>query len=912
MASRRAGYGERGDPEGGGRRGEEVRRGEPEEGHGYAGRPARAACARPGDAGGEMGLEAPPAEPGRPGGAARAPAAAGDAARLGRLRRRPRHRQPDVVAVRRHDRALHARHGRRRLLPRWGRSAAPSPTPSGPTTCATSPRCGGGPARSRASGGASLEWTHPDPDALVDAGPRPAHLGAPPRRRRLRARPGRARRAAARDRAGAAADRAGRDLEPVTTVALRRFVRTHSVVEALPTAVSLRAFAAVGRHRPTADRRAPPRPWCGRWWPSWSRSTGPTTCMLAVAAPRRGPARRGSGQVAARTSRTRASPTAPGPMRMIALVAGDGAGVALTRARRPAPVTRGAALSRRGRPRGRHPRRGGRASGPSRGRRRAAAGRGRAGPGHPDRRRRRAVDGLVGRRGLRLVVADDPEGGKRIGGAAAAGGSVVRHPDGACGPEAEAVARQLAPCRTPGPRGTRRARRRPGLLDCSASAATRTPRRRRGLAAPRGARAVAGADRRRRGGERWSSTSRRRRRGDGTARAVRRRHRLRQERAAAHAGPRPRPAPLVRGAQPRARRLQGRCDVRRARRGCRTSPPSSPTWPTTSASSTACRTRWPGRWTRRQEMLRAAGNLADRADYERARQRGADLGRCRRWSSSSTSSASCCARARPRRHVHRDRPAGPLAGHAPDARLAAARRGPAPRAGLAPVYRNGAARRSPPPSRGRCSAADAASAAAAARPRVPAQRTPRRWSGSTRARLRAVPRREPRREQTPSAGPVAARLLRPFPAGWVDRRPRCAGPRAERAGRRATLDDDRRAPSRACSRPGWRAAPGRDGALTRCGCRRWTGPTGARGAAPAAARHPRRGLCAPGSRPTTCACRSVWWTGPRSGVGSSLGRPGRGGGARRGRRWAAAGKSTTLRALVTRSRSPTPRRSSQV
>ncbi|WP_227998558.1 type VII secretion protein EccCa [Nocardia australiensis] len=35
------------------------------------------------------------------------------------------------------------------------------------------------------------------------------------------------------------------DLEPVSTVALRRFVRTHSVVHKLPTAVSLRAFPAI-------------------------------------------------------------------------------------------------------------------------------------------------------------------------------------------------------------------------------------------------------------------------------------------------------------------------------------------------------------------------------------------------------------------------------------------------------------------------------------------------------------------------------------------------------------------------------------------------------------------------------------------------------------------------------------------
>ena len=36
------------------------------------------------------------------------------------------------------------------------------------------------------------------------------------------------------------------DLEPVAAIALRRFVRTHSVVPELPTSVSLRGFAAIG------------------------------------------------------------------------------------------------------------------------------------------------------------------------------------------------------------------------------------------------------------------------------------------------------------------------------------------------------------------------------------------------------------------------------------------------------------------------------------------------------------------------------------------------------------------------------------------------------------------------------------------------------------------------------------------
>ncbi|MFI5777173.1 type VII secretion protein EccCa [Nocardia sp. NPDC051570] len=45
------------------------------------------------------------------------------------------------------------------------------------------------------------------------------------------------------------------DLEPVSTVALRRFVRTHSVVHGLPTAVSLRAFPAINIEGPAEDAR---------------------------------------------------------------------------------------------------------------------------------------------------------------------------------------------------------------------------------------------------------------------------------------------------------------------------------------------------------------------------------------------------------------------------------------------------------------------------------------------------------------------------------------------------------------------------------------------------------------------------------------------------------------------------------
>ncbi|MFQ6393050.1 type VII secretion protein EccCa [Nocardia sp. KC 131] len=45
------------------------------------------------------------------------------------------------------------------------------------------------------------------------------------------------------------------DLEPVSTVALRRFVRTHSVVHHLPTALSLRAFPAINIEGKSAEAR---------------------------------------------------------------------------------------------------------------------------------------------------------------------------------------------------------------------------------------------------------------------------------------------------------------------------------------------------------------------------------------------------------------------------------------------------------------------------------------------------------------------------------------------------------------------------------------------------------------------------------------------------------------------------------
>jgi S-DNA-T family DNA segregation ATPase FtsK/SpoIIIE len=91
----------------------------------------------------------------------------------------------------------------------------------------------------------ALEWSHPDPRALADV------VGT----RRMWER-----RSTDSDychvRVGVGTHRLAtrllapetgppEDLEPVSTVALRRFVKTHSVVHALPTAVSLRAFPTI-------------------------------------------------------------------------------------------------------------------------------------------------------------------------------------------------------------------------------------------------------------------------------------------------------------------------------------------------------------------------------------------------------------------------------------------------------------------------------------------------------------------------------------------------------------------------------------------------------------------------------------------------------------------------------------------
>jgi S-DNA-T family DNA segregation ATPase FtsK/SpoIIIE len=329
--------------------------------------------------------------------------------------------------------------------------------------------------RARAVAGeqrASLQWTHPDPDALVTLARGP---------RTWERRPGDA--DFAHVRVGRGAQRLAtalvppqtgpvEDLEPVTTVALRRFVRTHSVVEALPTAVSLRAFAAVAVTG-TADaerRRAVVRALVAQL----VTFHGPDDLLLAVAA-------RGEGRRAWEWCKWLPHVAHPrladgaGPMRMIgSSLAGVQAWLAPELADRPR-FTRGAAppagaehvvvvLDDPG------------GAGPDAGDEGDRAlvedglvgvtlldvGGGAAGGGDG------ALEALVSRRGLRLVLGDDPEGGERIGaGSAAAPGGVewFGRPDGLAEAEAEALARRLAPCRTPGAARDEAGASTPGLLE---------------------------------------------------------------------------------------------------------------------------------------------------------------------------------------------------------------------------------------------------------------------------------------------------------------------------------------------------------------------------------------------------------------------------------------------------------------
>ena len=137
-------------------------------------------------------------------------------------------------------------------------------------------------------------------------------------------------------------------------------------------------------------------------------------------------------------------------------------------------------------------------------------------------------------------------------------------------PEATALARRLARYRPAGAGRGRRRSARPGRPPRAARPA-RAGDAGRAVAALREGRTrrrpAAGADRRRRDGRAGRAGPQGVRAGrQRTARALHRGHRLGQERAAAHARARAGGHALVRGAEPRARRLQGRRHVPRPRR----------------------------------------------------------------------------------------------------------------------------------------------------------------------------------------------------------------------------------------------------------------------------------------------------------------------------------------------------------
>ncbi|WP_445161744.1 type VII secretion protein EccCa [Mycobacterium sp. Dal123C01] len=92
---------------------------------------------------------------------------------------------------------------------------------------------------------AALEWSHPDPRTLIDvAGTRRMWERRPTDHDFCHVRVGVGTHRLA-TRLVAPETGPPEDLEPVSTNALRRFVTTHSVVHALPTAVSLRAFPTI-------------------------------------------------------------------------------------------------------------------------------------------------------------------------------------------------------------------------------------------------------------------------------------------------------------------------------------------------------------------------------------------------------------------------------------------------------------------------------------------------------------------------------------------------------------------------------------------------------------------------------------------------------------------------------------------
>ena len=236
-----------------------------------------------------------------------------------------------------------------------------------------------------------------------------------------------------------------------------------------------------------------------------------------------------------------------------------------------------------------------------------------------------------------------------------------------------------------------------------------------------------------------------------------------------------------------------------------------------------------GEMQRRQEKLRAAGNLANVTEYERARENGAPL------------------EPLPTLFVVVDEFSellsqkpdfaelfvaigrlGPLAADAPAARLAAPRGGPAAGPRLAPVLPDraqdvlavGLARRA----RGARTRRSCPPVPGSGYLKVESSTMTRFKAGYVSAPYRAAER------AAPDPDPVAREMRpRPFSAGWVEPRLACSRRERSRPGRRAARGDRRRTGRRCragrgrrrCSTSSSNGCAARARRRTRCGCRRW-------------------------------------------------------------------------------------------
>ena len=385
---------------------------------------------------------------------------------------------------------------------------------------------------------------------------------------------------------------------------------------------------------------------------------------------------------------------------------------------------------------------------------------------------------------------------------------------------AEACARRLTPLHTVAagastdtsgeiaahrPRGPARPRRRAGL------------RPRRGLAAPARPRPAAGAHRARRG--RRAGPPRHqgvRPAGHGPARPGDRRHRLGQVGVPAHPRARARADPLARAAQHRAGRLQGRRDLRRdgadaARLGGDHQPGRGADPGRPHAGRPVRRDGPPPGAAPRGRQLRLRPRLREGPGGRRGpRPAAVAVHRGRRVLRAAVGQAGV------HRPVRRHRPAGPVAGHAPAARLASAWR----RAGCAawsPTCPTGSGcAPSPPPSPAPCSASRTRTSC----PPVPGLGY-LKPDPSTLVRFKAAyvsgPPPSRARVRRDEGGHV--RGILPFTISEVQTLERGRA----RAGARAGAAEQGEQASCWTSRsPTWSARARRP---TGCGCRRWTTPT---------------------------------------------------------------------------------------